>query len=95
MESSKARSIFLHRDVLASFVVVLAVYFVPPLVTGGQLLFDSLAAPVYSLAISTGAQMGCGSLSCLPLIMLIFVGYTYLLSVVLAAVSREALATIR
>jgi len=88
MDRADVRTVFLTRDVLVAFMAILGLYFVPPLLTGGQLLYDSWAAPVWTLAIDTGATVGCGSLSCVPLIAVVFLTYTYLLAVVLAAVSR-------
>lgn len=87
--------VFLDRAVLAVFLVVLGAYFLPPLLTGGQLLYDSLAAPVWDLAVASGSAVGCGSLSCIPLILAIFLSYTYLLAVVLAGLFRGASAAIR
>lgn len=90
MERPQIHSIFLNRTVFVAFLLILGVYFVPPALTGGQLLFDSWAAPVWELAISTGRVLGCGSLSCVPLILLIFLLYTYLLAVVLGGLYRGA-----
>lgn len=95
MELRQVRAVFLNLAVLAAFLLILGVYFVPPILTGGQLLFDSWAAPVWNLSIGTGRILGCGSLSCIPLILTIFLIYTYLLAVVVGTLFREAATVVR
>lgn len=95
METSGIRSVLLGPEVAVALCFVLAVYFLPPLLTGSQLLFDSLAAPVWRLAIDTGSAVGCGSLSCVPLILAFFAVYTYVLAVVVGALFRTAATVLR
>ena len=90
MDRTRIRTVFVNRAVCAAFLLILGVYFVPPLLTGGQLLFDSAAAPVWNFAVESGHVLGCGSLSCVPLFLGLFLAYTYLLAVLLATLYREA-----
>ena len=93
IESMERRSIrrgFFNRHVLVALLGILIVYFLLPLLTGSQLLFDSWAAPVWDLAVKTGRVVGCGSLACIPLILFLFLLYTYLLAVAIATIFREA-----
>lgn len=90
MDRSRIRAVFVNQAVYAAFLLLLGVYFLPPVLTGGQLLFDSPAAPVWDFAVESGHVLGCGSLSCVPLFLGIFLAYTYLLAVLLATLYREA-----
>lgn len=90
MERRAIRKGLFNRHVLIALLGLLIVYFLPPLLTGSQLLFDSWAAPVWDLAVRTGRVVGCGSLSCVPLILSLFLMYTYVLAVAIATVFREA-----
>ena len=91
MERRAVRKGLFNRHVLVALFGILVVYFLPPLLTGSQLLFDSWAAPVWDAAVETGRVVGCGSLSCVPLILFFFLLYTYALAVTIATVFREAL----
>lgn len=95
MDRNSIRRRLLSPSVGVAFLAVLAAFFGPPLLTGGQLLYDSLAAPLWDVSVATGAALGCGSMSCIPLMLAVFVGYTYLLAVLAAGVGRVGVAAVR
>jgi len=72
------------------FLTLIVIYFLPPILLGGQLLYESPAAPVWELSYQTSSMIGCSALSCVPTIMITFILYTYLLSVVINIVHMEA-----
>ncbi len=89
MSLSSIRRVFLGRDIWVAFLIILTVYFLPPLLTESPLLIDSWAAPVWNLAIRTGRVTGCGSLLYIPSILTIFLIYTHGLAVVVGTLFRE------
>lgn len=80
------------RTVRIVFVVLLAVVFVLPALFGSQLFFRSAGEPIYyspaappfSLAVDISSMIGCASLSCIPLIMVIFLLLLYIFAVLIA-----------
>lgn len=88
MAQVSARRVFFGRETAAVFLLSLVAYVLPPLISGGQFLYGSPAAPVWELAHGTSSLLGCGALSCVPLILAIFLAYTYLLAVVLGTAWR-------
>jgi len=88
MAQVSARRVFFGRETGTVFLLTLVVYVLPPLLSGGQFLYGSPAAPVWEIAHRTSSLLGCGALSCVPLILAIFLAYTYLLAVVLGTAWR-------
>jgi len=95
MDRNAARRLLLSPSVGIGVLAVLAVMVVPPVLTGGQLLYGSWAAPLWDASVATGAALGCGSMSCIPLMLAVFGVYTYLLAVLAAAVGRRGAGAIR
>jgi hypothetical protein len=87
-ERSWARAL-LGREVWATFAFLLAVYCLPNLLFDTELLYGaSPAAPVWEASMGLAGAVGCRTFACIPLMALIFLGYTYLLSVIVATLVR-------
>lgn len=95
MDRERVRRLLLSQSVGVTFGAVLAAFFVPPLLTGGQVFYNSPAAPLWDVSVATAAAVGCGSMSCIPLILAVFFGYTYLGAVVAAGLGRTGVASVR
>lgn len=89
MDRSSLKQIFLGLEVWIAFLLLLAVYFLPPLLLGNEFLFESPATPVWRLSTRTTAMVGCVTLSCVPIALGMFAAYTYLLAVIAGAMYRE------
>jgi len=94
-ERSWARAL-IGREVWVVFTLLLAVYALPNLLFGTELLYGaSPAAPVWQASMELAGSFGCRSFACIPLMALFFMGYTYLLSVLVAALSRVGVDAVR
>ena len=91
MYSYSLRRILFSRRIGVIFLALTVIYFLPSILLGDQLLYESPAAPVWELSYQTSSMMGCSALSCVPIIMIIFILYTHLLSVIINIVHMEAI----